>query len=204
MSIVAWIMLGSVRRHINSKAFSKRRSAPGILLCLLFSALSLSFFAPANSAAQDTQTSTASTATSTKRRRSKKATTATDTAAAQTATSASSTAATQTTAASATSTKRKRTRKSTTADTAAAQAPAPASNAAATQPTAKSAPTTAGSTVRTPPPSGSGTVWVNTETKVYHRQGDRWYGKTKNGKYMNEADAVKAGYRPAQTGKQSQ
>jgi hypothetical protein len=38
-------------------------------------------------------------------------------------------------------------------------------------------------------------VWVNPRTKVFHRQGDRWYGKTKNGKYMTEADAVAAGYR---------
>jgi len=38
-------------------------------------------------------------------------------------------------------------------------------------------------------------VWVNTETKVFHREGDRWYGTTKRGKFMTEADAVKAGYR---------
>ena len=41
----------------------------------------------------------------------------------------------------------------------------------------------------------SGMVWVNTETKVFHREGDKWYGNTKHGKYMNEADALKAGYR---------
>jgi len=39
-------------------------------------------------------------------------------------------------------------------------------------------------------------VWVNTDSKVYHVEGDRWYGKTKKGEWMTEADAVKAGYRP--------
>jgi hypothetical protein len=36
-------------------------------------------------------------------------------------------------------------------------------------------------------------VWVNTDTGVYHK-GGRWYGKTKSGKFMSEADAIKAGY----------
>jgi hypothetical protein len=39
-------------------------------------------------------------------------------------------------------------------------------------------------------------VWVNLDTGVYHK-GDRWYGKTKNGKFMNVDDAKKAGYKPA-------
>jgi DNA uptake protein ComE-like DNA-binding protein len=42
-----------------------------------------------------------------------------------------------------------------------------------------------------------GMVWVNLESKVYHKEGSRWYGKTKSGKYMSESDAIKAGYRAA-------
>ena len=45
------------------------------------------------------------------------------------------------------------------------------------------------------PGGGAGMVWVNTETHVYHREGSRWYGRTKNGKYMSEADAIKEGDR---------
>jgi hypothetical protein len=40
----------------------------------------------------------------------------------------------------------------------------------------------------------AGKVWVNLETGVYHKNG-RWYGRTKNGKFMTEAEAKKAGYR---------
>jgi Helix-hairpin-helix motif len=42
-----------------------------------------------------------------------------------------------------------------------------------------------------------GMVWVNTDTKIYHREGDRYYGKTKHGKYMTESEAIQAGYRAA-------
>jgi competence protein ComEA len=38
-------------------------------------------------------------------------------------------------------------------------------------------------------------VWVNTATGVYHRDGDVWYGKTKQGEYMTEDEAIRAGYR---------
>ena len=41
-----------------------------------------------------------------------------------------------------------------------------------------------------------GMVWVNIPTKIYHRDG-QFYGKTKEGKFMTEADAQKAGYRSA-------
>jgi hypothetical protein len=40
-------------------------------------------------------------------------------------------------------------------------------------------------------------VWVNTESKIYHKEGSRFYGRTKQGKYMTEADAAKEGYRAA-------
>jgi hypothetical protein len=44
-----------------------------------------------------------------------------------------------------------------------------------------------------------GLVWVNTNTKVYHKDGE-FYGKTKQGKFMTEADAQKGGFRAAKTG----
>jgi hypothetical protein len=43
----------------------------------------------------------------------------------------------------------------------------------------------------------SGKVWVNTKSGVYHKSGE-WYGKTKEGKFMTEADAKAAGFKAAQ------
>jgi DNA uptake protein ComE-like DNA-binding protein len=79
------------------------------------------------------------------------------------------------------------------APAASAPPPAPASKPAAAPPKPSSS-SEASSAPAGPPPS-KGMVWVNTETKVFHREGDKWYGNTKHGKYMTEADAVKAGYR---------
>jgi len=58
--------------------------------------------------------------------------------------------------------------------------------------------TAAQTEAKTPPAKGM--VWVNTATKVYHREGDRWYGKTKEGKFMTEADAIKEGYHASKEG----
>jgi hypothetical protein len=43
------------------------------------------------------------------------------------------------------------------------------------------------------PGGGPDKVWVNTGSMVYHCPGDRYYGKTKAGKYMTEKDARAAG-----------
>jgi len=37
-------------------------------------------------------------------------------------------------------------------------------------------------------------VWVNLDSGIYHKSG-RWYGKTKNGKFMTESEAKAAGYK---------
>ena len=70
------------------------------------------------------------------------------------------------------------------------------------KPTASPATTTTGSAEpnATPAPGGGhGMVWVNTESHVYHKEGSRFYGKTKQGKYMSEANAIKEGDRASKT-----
>ena len=43
-------------------------------------------------------------------------------------------------------------------------------------------------------PSAGGQVWVNTKSGVIWKAGSRYYGHTKEGKYMTEAEALAAGY----------
>jgi hypothetical protein len=77
-----------------------------------------------------------------------------------------------------------------------------ASPAAATRASAKNASTEA-ATNPPAPGGGHGLVWVNTESHVYHREGSQFYGTTKKGKYMTEAEAIKEGNKAAKApGKQ--
>ena len=62
-------------------------------------------------------------------------------------------------------------------------------------------PVTRSTGTATPAPGGGhGLVWVNTEIHVYHKEGSRFYGTTKKGKYVSEADAIKEGDRAAAKG----
>ena len=46
-------------------------------------------------------------------------------------------------------------------------------------------------------PLNSDQVWVNTKSGKYWKPGSHYYGKTKQGEYMSEKEAVQKGYRPA-------
>ena len=78
-------------------------------------------------------------------------------------------------------------------------------NSMAPAPAAKTAPAKTAKTMTSPAASdpqiasakASGMVWVNTDSGVYHK-GGRWYGKTKTGKFMSEADAKAAGFKASE------
>jgi len=69
--------------------------------------------------------------------------------------------------------------------------------AVATNPASARSPGDATTNATPMPGGGPGMVWVNTESHVFHREGSPYYGKTKQGKYMTEAEALKEGDRAA-------
>ena len=64
--------------------------------------------------------------------------------------------------------------------------------------TPKSGPKADAAKISTPienaaPGGGAGKVWLNTRSNVYHCPADKYYGKTKKGEYLSEADAKAKG-----------
>lgn len=47
---------------------------------------------------------------------------------------------------------------------------------------------------------GDKVVWVNTRSGIYHFQGERWFGSTREGRFLCEHDADKEGDRPTHNG----
>jgi hypothetical protein len=84
-------------------------------------------------------------------------------------------------------------------------APAAPASAAASASTTSVAKTPAvkkdAASITAAPGGGDGKVWVNTKSKAYHCEGTEFYGKTKVGEYMTEADAKAKGNRGKACGK---
>jgi hypothetical protein len=50
---------------------------------------------------------------------------------------------------------------------------------------------------KTAPATTANEVWVNTRSGKYWKPGSRFYGKTKQGEFMSELEALDRGYSPA-------
>lgn len=91
---------------------------------------------------------------------------------------------------------------------ASAPAPAPASAKPPAKPAAAStaSATEASATARKPnyatskdpaPGGAPNLVWANSHTKRYHCPGGKYYGRTYQGSYVDETDAIEDGYKPS-------